>query len=95
MIKKKHFFHLIFIFALALVSQYQIQNLSDINWDIALFLTPWGIVENWSSRDSHVLWQFYFDQAQPQTQLSTSQFILMISIYLCLLLSAKNIIKDE
>lgn len=91
--RNKLYIHLTLIACISLISQYQIQSLNDINWDIALFLTPYGIVKNWFNRETQVLWQFYFDPAQLQTQLSLSQTALMISVYLCLLLSARNILK--
>lgn len=82
------------ILGLALVSGYQVPDLSQANWDTALFLTPSGIIQNYLNQDTSVLWSFYGDPSSGQVSFSTINGIMMLALYLGLLLSAWLFLKN-
>ncbi len=83
---------LLLIFLVAVVSTYDLPDFSQINQDIALFLTPYGIALNLFDQTS-LLRPFYFEQSPGQTQLTTLKVWLLGFVYLIMLLNFSWIIK--
>jgi hypothetical protein len=77
------------------MSGYQIPDLKDSSWQTAMFLTPYGILDNFNHKDHSVLWTFYFDATAGQTQLSTFSILSMLTVYLFLLFSAYKLVIQK
>lgn len=86
---------LFLISLLSLISGYQIPDLNDSNWQTAMFLTPYGIIDNFLHKDQSVLWTFYFDASAGQTQLSTMSSFSMLVVYFVLLFSAYKLVIQK
>lgn len=78
---------LLIICLLSCFANYHIPNVSQINWDIVLFLTPAGIINNFLNRESTVMWSFYQDISPGQLNLSIKKIILMSTTYILLILN--------
>lgn len=76
---------IVIIYLLSCFANYHIPDVSQINWDIALFLTPYGIVNNFLNRNTSVMWSFYTDISKGQLQLNQNQIILMSTLYVFLI----------
>ncbi len=70
-------------------STYRIPELSETNWDSALFLTPLGMIKNFNNANP-VMRSFYSDLSSGQISLSIGQ---IIAIVLLLLLQVFNFYK--
>lgn len=77
---------LLLIFLVAVVSTYDLPDFSQINQDIALFLTPYGIAKNLFDKES-LLRPFYFEQSAGQTQLTSLKITLLCLLYAIMLLN--------
>lgn len=86
---------ILIISLLSCLANYQIPDVSQINWDIALFLTPYGIINNFLNRDTTVMWSFYPDVSKGQLQLNQNQIILMSIIYIFLILNLLYTFKKK
>lgn len=89
------FIQLFFITMISIVMNYKMPDLEKTNWDIVLFLTPFGIVSNYFNKDSSVMWSFYSDISRTQIDLSSDQIIYFFYIYLAMLMTSVIIIKSE
>ena len=85
MSKKFLYLHVILISILSMIAKYNVPELSEANWDTVLFLTPFGIINNYFHKEESALWTFYTDTSAGQLQLSTWQIILMSLVYLSLI----------
>lgn len=78
-----HFvFQLICLGGIAFISRYQIPDLSETDWNSALFLTPLGMLRNFND-ESPVMRSFYFDTSVGQVELSgwqTSLIFILLTI---------------
>ncbi len=83
---------LLLIFLVAVVSTYDLPNFSQINQDIALFLTPFGIAKNLFDNES-LLRPFYFEQSAGQSQLTPLKMTLLCLLYVIMLLNFSWIAK--
>lgn len=83
---------LLLIFLVAVVSAYELPDFSQINEDIALFLTPYGITKNLLDKES-LLRPFYFEQSTGQNQLTPLKFTLLGLLYVIMLLNFTWIAK--
>lgn len=70
---------------LSSVAAYTVPDLSQSNWDTVLFLTPYGLINNFLNRKSTVMWSFYSDISAGQLELSQNQVLLMAVVYTLLL----------
>lgn len=75
----------VLISLLAVISHYQVPDLTDSNWTTALFLTPSGIISNYINRDTTVIWSFYSDPSEGQISLSSLQMFGMLFVYLLMI----------
>jgi|GEM_PF-746066 len=72
-----HFlFQLICLCGISIISHYKFPDLSETNWDIALFLTPIGMLKN-SLDSSPVMRSFYNDFSTGQIELAEWQIVLI------------------
>lgn len=72
------------LIGMSFLSTYKLPDLSKANWDIALFLTPLGMIKN--SLDKHsVMKSFYLDFAKVQMQFPMMNLLLIIILWLILL----------
>jgi len=78
---------LLIISLLSCFANYHIPDVGQINWDIVLFLTPAGIINNFLNRESTVMWSFYQDISPGQLNLSLKKIILMSTTYILLILN--------
>ena len=83
---------LLLIFLVAVVSTYDLPDFSQINQDIALFLTPYGIAKNLFDKES-MLRPFYFEQSPGQNQLTSLKVSILCALYLIMLLNFSWIVK--
>lgn len=81
------------IFIISAISQYSIPDLNQANWDTVLFLTPYGIINNYLNKESSVLWTFYSDVSDGQNKLSLINFLMIAAVYVLLLLNVYNFFK--
>lgn len=88
------FLQLVLITLLALISGYQVPDLSQSNWETVLFLTPAGMVQNYLSANP-VMRSFYADISSGQNQMSLSRMGLMVVCYIGLLLNVYLFLKKE
>lgn len=91
--KKFLVIQLFLISILAIISQYQIPDLTDSSWSTALFLTPSGIITNYLNKDNSVLWSFYMDPSEGQINLSSMQLLGMLLTYLMMVNFAIQVVK--
>jgi len=85
-----HFiFQLICLCGISLVSHYQFPDLRETNWDIALFLTPIGLLKNFNDTNP-VMRSFYQDFSTGQIEMAEWQIAL---ITLLLILQIYNFTK--
>lgn len=83
---------LLLIFLVAVVSTYELPDFSQINQEIALFLTPYGLAINLFNSES-LLRPFYFEESPGQTQLTALKLSLLFVLYLIMLLNFSWIVK--
>ena len=83
---------ILLVFLVAVVSAYELPDFSQINQDIALFLTPYGLAQNLFDQES-LLRPFYFEQSPGQTQLTPLKMTLLAFLYLIMLLNFSWIVK--
>ncbi len=83
---------LLLIFLVAVVSAYELPDFSQINQDIVLFLTPYGIAKNIFDKES-LLRPFYFEKSAGQNQLTPLKFGLLTLLYAIMLLNFTWIAK--
>ena len=69
------------VITISAISKYQIPDFKDVNWDIVLFLTPYGIINNFINKENTVMWSFYSDISPGQIQLSTLQIFTSLAVY--------------
>lgn len=75
-----HFLFQIFCLrTISAVTNYHVPDLHDTNWDSALFLTPIGMIKNFTSSNV-VMKSFYFDVSRGQTELATWQLLLISAV---------------
>ena len=82
MSKKFLAIHFVLMALLAAAAGYRVPDLSRANWDTVLFLTPYGILNNYFSQN--VLWSFYGDISAGQLELGGMQTGFLGLIYLVL-----------
>lgn len=80
------------IFLVAVVSTYDLPDFSQVNQDIVLFLTPYGITKNLYDKESQ-LRPFYFEQSAGQNQLTPLKMGLISLLYLIMFLNFTWIAK--
>ena len=83
---------LLLIFLVAVVSTYDLPDFSQINQDIAIFLTPFGIAKNLFDNES-LLRPFYFEQSVGQSHLTPSKVALLCFLFVIMLLNFSWITK--
>lgn len=83
------------ILALSVILKYQPPDFKDTNWDIALFLTPQGIINNYLKKDQTVMWSFYSDISPGQHQPNDIQILLAIAVYTLMICSAAYYFNSE
>jgi hypothetical protein len=83
------------ILMLSLILKYQPPDFKDTNWDIIVFLTPYGIINNFLDKNRTVMWSFYSDISSGQIQLNNLQIILAVAIYLLMVYSTFSYFKRE
>lgn len=79
----RHFFvaQLVLLIGLSAISGFKIPNFKDANWDTVLFLTPIGILKNFTA-DNPVLRSFYLDISAGQTEFAPWQWAAVSVVYL-------------
>ena len=82
------------ITTLAALSQYKIPDFSQSSWQIARFLTPYGIVENYIYKNNSVMWSFYKDISENPIAFSEVAIGAMIFTYLLLAISAFYFLRN-
>lgn len=80
------------IFLIAVVSTYELPDFSQINQDVVLFLTPYGIARNLFDQES-LLRPFYFEQSTGQNQLTPLKMGILSLLYLIMFLNFSWIAK--
>jgi hypothetical protein len=95
MLKYVIYFQSVFVLFLSIIVKYIPPDFTDVNWDIVLFLTPFGIIKNYIEKDNTVMWSFYFDTSTGQIHLTTFQMILGMIAYLIMVCSAICFFKNE
>lgn len=83
------------IVILSSILKYQTPDFKDTNWDIVLFLTPYGIINNYVNKNASVMWSFYSDISTGQLQISNFQIILSAAVYFSMIFSVMLFIKRE
>ncbi len=83
------------ILALSGLSIYQIPDLSEVDWQTVLFLTPYGIVSNFIHRQDSVMWSFYSDISSGQLDLSTGSKLGMAVIFILMIGNTWNWLSQE
>lgn len=84
-----------FILGLSIVLNYKPPDFNEVNWDIVLFLTPYGIIHNFINKNNTVLWSFYSDISTGQLQITENQNYLSILIYFLMVISVVLYFKNE
>ncbi len=69
------------ISVISFVSKFSIPEFKDANWDTVLFLTPIGILKNFTA-DSSALRSFYVDVSSGQIQFEAWQWAAVTGLYL-------------
>lgn len=82
---------LLLIFLIANVSTYELPDFSQVNQDVALFLTPFGIAKNLTASESP-LRSFYFEKSAGQTQLTDLKNGLLVFLFVIMVLNFSWII---
>ena len=77
---------IVLIFLISVVSTYELPDFSQLNNDIVLFLTPYGIIENFTAQDS-ALRPFYFEISKGHEQLTTLKLSLIGLLFSIMLLN--------
>jgi hypothetical protein len=87
---KKNILFIIFqafcLTGVALVTSYQVPDLSDSNWDTVLFLTPIGIIKNFLD-ENPLMRSFYFDSS-PGIVILSGWKILALLIFTSLFITS-------
>lgn len=83
------------ILILSAILKYQPPNFNEVNWDIVLFLTPYGIINNFFNKDTTVMWSFYSDISTGQIHPTNTQILLSIGLYITLVLSVSKYVNNE
>lgn len=82
----------VLIFLVAVVSAYEVPDFSQLNQDVVLFLTPFGIVKNHFDSDS-LLRPFYSEISSGQNQITTLRMALLAMLWLILVFNSYWITK--
>lgn len=69
------------LLTLSLLSGFKFPEFKDTNWDTTLFLTPIGIIKNFTA-DNGALRSFYADISAGQVQFETWQWAAIFGVYL-------------
>lgn len=69
------------ILGITYVSGYKVPDLKEANWDIALFLTPIGMLENFMA-ESPLMRSFYSDIIPSRLHFSSGQFLIIALLFL-------------
>lgn len=86
---------LLLISSLSTVLRYPKPDFKDANWDIAMFLTPFGIIKNYFEKDTTVMWSFYSDISTGQVNLTSMQMMMFAAVYVLLLSKVILYIRTE
>lgn len=81
--------------ALALISRFKAPDLSVASWDIILFLTPSGILQNYLNREESAIWSFYGDPSPGQVELTDLQLALMVFVHILMILNVYKLLKNR
>lgn len=68
---------------MAVISGYGLPNLAETNWQTVLFLTPWGLIQNFLST-SPVMRSFYFETSAGQIPWEDGRWVWMLCLGLAL-----------
>lgn len=88
-----HFlFQLLCLAGISFVSQYKIPDLSEADWNSALFLTPVGIIRNFNDA-SPVMRSFYSDFSTGQVELSALQIAIISGLLIAQIVNFTQLIS--
>ncbi len=88
-----HFlFQLICLCGISVVSHYKFPDLSETNWDIALFLTPIGMLKNFNDTNP-VMRSFYNDFSTGQIELAEWQILIICILLIVQIYNFTKLVK--